>query len=196
MCTHRIVADAATQARRCNHGPRATPAHCGSGRSAYQSPVDVGKHEGKHEGTAATLRPAREGGAACHTPGSLWPPRLHFYYYLYFSGKNDITPQYLWVSNSTPTSSPWKILLKRASHVSGTVTRRRGVGRLAGLSIPLAPVQWSGFVAWGAIPSTRVHPCFPALYPGQGGLGTSPWGTFPCSSLSCTTTAVGGSSVG
>ena len=61
----RIVADAATQARRCNHGPRATPAHCGSGRSAYQSPVDVGKHEGKHEGTAATLRPAREGGAAC-----------------------------------------------------------------------------------------------------------------------------------
>jgi hypothetical protein len=77
VCTHRIVADAATQARRCNHGPRATPAHCGSGRSAYQSPVDVGKHEGKHEGTAATLRPAREGGAACHTPGSLWPPRLH-----------------------------------------------------------------------------------------------------------------------
>ena len=117
-------------------------------------------------------------------------------YYLYFSGKNDITPQYLWVSNSTPTSSPWKILLNRASHVSGTVTCRRGVGRLAGLSIPLAPVQWSGFVAWGAIPSTRVHPCFPTLYPGQGGLGTPPWGTFPCSSLPCTTTAVGGSSVG
>ena len=27
-------------------------------------------------------------------------------YYLYFSGKHDITPQYLWVSDSTPTSSP------------------------------------------------------------------------------------------
>ena len=87
-------------------------------------------------------------------------------------------------------------MLNRASHVSGTVSCRRGVGRLAGLSIPLAPVQWSGFVAWGAIPSTRVHPCFPTLYPGQGGLGTPPWGTFPCSSLPCTTTAVGGSSVG
>ena len=50
---------------------------------------------------------------------------------------------------------------------------RGGVGRLAGLSVPLAPVQWGGFVAWGAIPSTQVHPSLPALYPGQGGSGTT-----------------------
>ena len=70
---------------------------------------------------------------------------------------------------------------------------RGGVGRLAGLSVPLAPVQWGGFVAWGAIPSTQVHPSLPALYPGQGGSGTTPRGGVPkCSPLSCTTTAVGG----
>ena len=56
---------------------------------------------------------------------------------------------------------------------------RGGVGRLAGLSVPLAPVQWGGFVAWGAIPSTQVHPSLPALYFGQGRSGTAPRGAFP-----------------